>query len=1426
LKIRDLVSVVPQPAVIRLDHLNEAQSEWITERYFITGELERHIEALKHLLARDSGSGIFVIGHYGSGKSHFLAYTTQQITTGSFAARPKVFPISLLNYPASETLESIITKSLLLADSGPDRRAAWEKAHTNYPDGLFVVIDELSEFLRSKPTRQAFNEDLRFLQFLGEWGQNHLLWVMAALQEQIEHAGDIEYDLYRKIKDRYPVRFLLTPAHVKDLIARKVLEKKPAYRETVEALAKDLKVAFSNTAINFHDFCELYPIHPVTMELLEEVRDRFSQARGFIDFVLTQLLGNPARGILPFLEEPWGRLLGPDRIVDHFADLFEVQPEFLPIAQKLFPYFRKRIPDLFENKAQQELAWRLLKLLVLVHLSPVRKRLDAQEAVQWLLVKVSTLQPEKNLDMVQRVLDTLTREGAYLKKDASHYRLDLEDDSQQILEQLLAKAVAELQGRGDALFESLIPCLDREEFNPFVLPRDRWQSRKVLWHFHEREIQVWLGGGVIEGPKGLGLQIGLPWGPPPESLNGYRVAPKPIDLTQEILELAALLQLKSRPLPPKILERIGERIASRRVWFCRLVQAAYLEASLVLPLGQVVASPLGRQPRPLQAWLNGLGEWMLRQTYPMFERFAPAHGPLPREAYRQFMQFASEGDWAGGQAPEFVQLIQEAYLVPMGLLQRRGSEYVAYRRPDQHELVRLLAPLLDHHPSPKQVYEHLAAPVYGLVPDQVHLLLLTLLLQGDIDLLKGNRSYRDHYETLISPLQYDAVVPGHGLNAMQLRELQLLCDGFDIKSPKQWSVSAQKRAISQLKGIGSNHREVLGGFLLKLKELGQAESLAEQVEKCLDQWRALEKGEHELQGFQQFLFEAGSASRFAAQARELAALPGRFESLLREVQRYRHLFGFPCLAQCSNKELADGVARLGQPPSLAESEGLENWLALAQRLYADYQQWYRTEHDRWWQLLASHAIWSYQWPAIAASKHLSLDSLSREIAELQTRARSEKCQGLVNLDFQPLCRCGFDGTLSPIAKTLGQFDKVRDRLAAELRQFFQQEKVKAKVREWVDQKLESNPGTLSYLAGKAELPHIENLAVFDQHLSGLELAQTVDTGALFELLSSRTWERQQLVRELDRFLERFGSRVSIARPTEPVRQNLVVWCLEQSLRHAVPLPAGFTLEESKWMAFQIQPSWIGEGALGKLEQLGLSEPAVDRIVEFLLDGKINTPKAPPCSGLAAAALQILRPGVPASVFELAQEAREAYQQHPRFMRLRPGPWLSRLEELAHTPLQDTLPPLTDVLRECCDWQWVVVDALGLLLQPALAPVLEDLFAHWQMQPISYGLASPQTRTEAFYEDLLGAGFQRPFFKIDALDELIHSGDANFANLEKRARAELEIHARRLAGQLDPQRPLLIFADHGFRLASDGRSFAHGGPSILERVVPVFRMKPR
>ena len=294
-----------------------------------------------------------------------------------------------------------------------------------------------------------------------------------------------------------------------------------------------------------------------------------------------------------------------------------------------------------------------------------------------------------------------------------------------------------------------------------------------------------------------------------------------------------------------------------------------------------------------------------------------------------------------------MKLVREAYLVPMGLMQRRGSEYVVSPKLDSHELVRFLAPVLEHHPTPGRVYQCLSAPVYGLVPDQIHLLLLILLVQGEIDIVKGQHSYRDTYETLANPLQYDKIVPGRALSLNQLHDLQIICDGFDIRTPKQWSVMAQKRAIEQLRQLGRRQRDQLSGFLTKLKAQGEAEETQNQIEKVIGSWLALEKGEHELQAFEHFLFTIGSATRFVQEAGEIISLPARFERLMREAQRFRHLLGYPCLLECPNPDIASGVEALRQQPvSIAQPEALETWLDRAQSLYTKYQDWYKQEHER------------------------------------------------------------------------------------------------------------------------------------------------------------------------------------------------------------------------------------------------------------------------------------------------------------------------------------------------------------------------------------------------------------------------------------------------------------------------------------------------
>ena len=99
--------------------------------------------------------------------------------------------------------------------------------------------------------------------------------------------------------------------------------------------------------------------------------------------------------------------------------------------------------------------------------------------------------------------------------------------------------------------------------------------------------------------------------------------------------------------------------------------------------------------------------------------------------------------------------------------------------------------------------------------------------------------------------------------------------------------------------------------------------------------------------------------------------------------------------------------------------------------------------------------------------------------------------------------------------------------------------------------------------------------------------------------------------------------------------------------------------------------------------------------------------------------------------------------------------------------------------------------------------------------------SPDTTTDACYRDLIEAGLIRSLEKIDAIDRLLHDRPLPFDDLCRMVSAELHIACKQIKGRLDPARPLIIFADHGFRLDPKGERYVHGGDSTLERVVPVL-----
>lgn len=1423
-KIRDFLQVHARPTVVRLEHLESGDAGWISKYYFITREVRDHLQALRHLFSRENGSGVFVIGHYGCGKSHFLAYLAREIAGGSFCERALIaLPISLLNYSAGHALESILQEALGI-EVVTDRREAWSKWRERYPEGVLLILDELSEFLRSKPSVRGFNEDIRFLQFMGEWAQDHPFWIVAALQEQIEHTGEMEYDLFRKIKDRYPIRMILSPAHVKDLISSQILEKKEGYEDQVAELVKRLRQAFPESPMDYAELARIYPIHPVSLEILEEVRDRFSQARGIVGFVIQQMLGDEARAITPFLDEPWGRLLSPDAIVDHFQDLFQVQPEFLPLAQKLFPYYRKHLALIFDTETQRLLAEQLLKLMVLVFLSPARELLTPAEAAWWLLPKISTLQPEKNVAVVARVLEGLADRGAFIKRSGAGFAVDLEENSQGTLETLIERGMRSLADTGAALFENLVPYLKKEPFNPFDLDRDCWSKQSARWHFHRRDFQVYFGGGAQVLESGPGLQIGIPWGEPAEGRGCYRLIPEPLTLTTELKELAVLDQLRESPLPRPLLAKVAERIATRRSLFHARILAAYQRARLLDPTGQTLALPREGATGNTREWVSRLGVWILRRTYPQFEAYAPSHGPLPREAYRELMNFALNKDLEAEEAPEYVKLIREAYLVPMKLMVRRGRSYGFSPKLDQHELVLLLRPLIDHQPSPQRIYKHLAEPVYGLVDDQVHLLLLVLMIQGEIEILKGRSSYRDLYETLPTPRQYDRIVRGRALSLERLKDLQILCEAFKIPMSPRANVLAQRRSARLLKTLGQKRRDRLSMFLARLREFGDTGDLAEKLERHIQAWGALEKGENEVQGVQLFLFEIGSPRRFLQTDRELSALPQKVEGLIAETRRLRHLFGSPVFSDPANGRFGPAVEHLEEPPGLGEPDALEAWIETAKTLYRDYQVWYRNTHDAWWRELKANDVWRYASPAIAKSRHLGLSDQRTELEALKNRAGQQICRNLSNLDFQPQCLCGFDGKSTAVEETVLRLEGLREEIETELMRFFQSEKVRERVRQWHDQGLETHERSLSYLEEEAPFPEISNINLFDQHLAGLDLIQEADLAKVTDLLCERVWEKPRLVESFRVLLNRYGPRLVFRKPEPSQRTSLLPWCLEQSLRTGKPLPRGLSSEELRLVPELIRPEWVSPVALVSLETLGLGREGERRVLRLVLEGAMALPERRPARGPVAALCDLCQVPEITKAADFVARITLLYREHPAMMALDAERWLAHLDARASQTLSQPLPLLYERLADFADSQWWVIDALGVPLLSLLEDGLESWLPHWRKHEISFALVGEETHTEGFFRDLAAGPAQHALLKWNGLDRLVHEFKGSFRDLENLARAELE-NACRKREDLDPARRLLIFADHGFRLSPGGSGFTHGGDSTLERLVPVIELEP-
>lgn len=1425
--IKDLVSVRDHPTVIRLEHLQQGDASWISHSYYRTTEVKNHLLILQRVLEKEHGCGLFLIGHYGSGKSHFLAYLSQQIQQNKFISRKRALSaISLINFRAETSLEAIVYENLGLKKH-QDRRDVFSQLDQLFPDGLFLILDELSEFLRSKKNASQFNEDVRFLQFLGEWAQNKKFWILAAMQEQIEHTGELEYALYRKIKDRYPVRLLLTPVHVRNLISDSVLIKAEDYQQQVEQLTEQLQQAFPDAPLDASLLNQIYPLHPVTIELLEEVRDRFSQSRGIVEFTVNQLNGNLERQLPAFIEQTWGNLLTPDYIVDHFTDLFEIQPEFLPISQQLLPFYRKQISTLFNTEKQQQLAWKLLKLLILVYISPGRQCLQSNEAAYWLLFKVTRIDPEKNLNIINRILNTLAAQGRYIHCKNNTFALNFNDDGYDDLNHHLKREMTDIQHRGEVVFEALTPVLKNAKFSPWFSAMENWQFRQLLWHFHKRDMAIFIGDS--EPPKikqgEVMICVRLPWGEQKYSSDCTMLIPEKIAISIEIIELAAMIRISDRPLRQPAKQKLQQQILSRSRFFEVAVRTAFANAKLITENGEAITSIKFDVSSSFEHYIETTGRWLLQHYFPAFERFSPSYGALPKEAYRSFLKTVFQYDITSVSTDNYVKIIREAYLVPMQLMNRQGKDYVLAKNLGHHELVNLVMNLLDQEPSPQIIYQHLSAPVYGLLPDQVHCLLYFLLIVGEIDILKGTHSLRDHYETLIHPIAYDKIVAGSALPVEQLNSLIQLADFLKLRLPKQWTVVAQKQTIQQVKNKAALSKQKLQSLIMKLNDLEQGTGIKEKALQVIGYWNALNQSTNDIYGFQQLLYEVGSIRQFIHLLNDVSELPDKIEAIIREYQRFQHLWSQLQILETSEsaKQLLNEIP---EAPSLDQTDELIDWLAMVKNGYDHYQLNYKQQHDQWWSQQKNNPLLSWTPPEIANSEHIGLRSTLNTFSKSQQQAHNTICKTMSPLEFQVTCQCGFNGTEAPISIIFEKLKQLKQEIEQNLNHFFSQQKVKEHVKTYAAKQIESNPQTQLYLNGEKPVPKLTDLKLFDQHLVGIDVIKTIDPNELVELVIDKNWEVDQLIQTLTQWIQQQSSAQKINFKKTKSNEStapLLPWIIQKALQYGQPLPSGLGKQQHQIMANMLIPEWVSEAAINNLEQLKLETPTLLKILNWLDQGHIKIPKNQTFKGYVRQISHLKNNPTLDSAENWAKHIAEAYRCHAMMVKVNSQHWLNYLNQLAHYEIPTT--EIDDILQQYHHAQWLVIDAMSATILPFLKPSMKDYFPGWQLEKSGFTRITSASTTTDFYQMLTEDNYQHAFEKINCIDERIHKAFIPFEDLTNVVKAELSYSIKNTLKKLEPDQPLFIFADHGFRINQQGNRYEHGGESTAEKVVPYLYMVP-
>lgn len=469
MKYAELIDFDPIESVVQLHEADREESaKRLVETYVIS---DRMADQLSNLVfpqlqfeTPTDNKGLFVVGNYGTGKSHLMALLSaiaehkelagalthsgvadkaEQIAGRFFVIRSEINSAMPLRQFVMETLQDKLSEHDIHFEVPPEEEVRNHKdlfakmmaAFTEqFPNkGLLFVLDELLDYLRSN-NEQELMRNLNFLRAVGEYCKGSRFRFVAGVQESLFDNPRFQFaaDSLRRVKDRFE-QMRIAREDVAYVVSERLLKKNARQQSLVREHLQQFSELYGTMNERMDEFVRLFPVHPAYIDTFERVyvaekREVLKTLSASIRRLLDTEVPSDAPGVLSY-DSYWQNLKdNPSfRSVSEIRDVIEKSD-----------VLESRIQQAYTRPQYRPAALRIIHALSVHRLTTgdifTPLGVTAEELRDELCILLPL--PERDAEFLKTVVETVLREivktvsGQFISynKENGQYYLDLKKD--------------------------------------------------------------------------------------------------------------------------------------------------------------------------------------------------------------------------------------------------------------------------------------------------------------------------------------------------------------------------------------------------------------------------------------------------------------------------------------------------------------------------------------------------------------------------------------------------------------------------------------------------------------------------------------------------------------------------------------------------------------------------------------------------------------------------------------------------------------------------------------------------------------------------------------------------------------------------------------------------------------------------------------